>query len=33
MISFIREIAFMRNTNDLIHEPKRSRDLGAGRQQ
>jgi hypothetical protein len=28
-----RKIALMRNANDLIYEPKRSRDFGRGRQE
>lgn len=30
-ISFIRKIAFVRNANDLVHQPKRTRDLGRSR--
>ena len=32
-VSLFRKIALMRNTNDLIHQPKRSSDFGRSRQE
>jgi hypothetical protein len=33
LTSLFRKIALMGNADDLIHQPKRSHDLGRGRQE